>query len=117
MSNFKYFKPEEIEGLDPELVAKLDTARHVAGIPFVITSGRRTVDENEKATGIDRSAHIKGLAVDLRLEDKPESYSRYLLVNALLSAGFKRIGIYDHHIHVDIDNTLPTPRIWIGTSH
>lgn len=117
VSTWRYFKDSEVIGLEPELVSKLDSARHIAGVPFVITSGRRTVDENEKATGVDRSAHIKGLAVDLRLPDSPESLARFLMVNALLQAGFKRVGVYDHHLHCDIDNSLPTPRMWIGTSH
>lgn len=115
--SWKYFKDDEVAGLENELVAKLDTARHVAGVPFIITSGRRTVDENEKATGVDRSAHIKGLAVDLRLEDGPASLNRFLIVNALLQAGFKRIGVYNAHVHCDIDDSLPTPRMWIGESH
>ena len=114
MNTWKYFSDEEVAGLDPELVSKLDSARHVAGIPFTITSGKRSPEENEKAMGVDGSAHVRGLGVDLRIKD---SYERYLMVNALLSAGFKRLGVYDKHIHADIAQDLPTPRIWIGVSH
>jgi len=35
---------------------------------------------------------------------------------ALLQAGFRRIGIYDKHIHADIDKTLPQDVMWWGVS-
>lgn len=109
-----FFKPEEIEGLDLELVAKLDWARGRSGIPFIITSGKRTPEENERAMGVDASAHIKGLAVDLRCNN---SQDRYKMVQALLLAGFKRLGVYNAHIHADSDPDLPQDVCWIGVSH
>ena len=42
MSNYKYFRDEEIKNLDLEFVAMLDKARHVSGVPYTITSGYRT---------------------------------------------------------------------------
>src|SRR5437764_536052 len=63
---YKWFKPEEVEGLDEEFVAKLDQARNLAGFPFVIASGFRTPEKNESIIGAVRdSSHLKGLAVDL----------------------------------------------------
>lgn len=109
-----FFTQAEIEGLDTELVAKLDWARGRSGIPFIITSGRRTPEENERAMGVDASAHIKGLAVDLRCSD---SESRYKMLNALFLAGFKRLGVYDKHIHADLDPGLPQDVCWVGVSH
>lgn len=109
-----FFTKEEVEGLDPEFVAKLDWARGRAGVPFVITSGKRTPEENERVTGVDASAHIKGLAVDLRVTD---SIQRKKMVHALLLAGFNRIGIYDKHCHVDVDPDLPQDVMWVGVSH
>lgn len=106
----KYFTDEEIKGLDMELVAKLDMARGRAGIPFVITSGRRTEAENSATDGAKNSAHLRGLAVDLKCED---SHSRCLIVMALIQAGFRRLGIYDAHIHCDLDSTLPQPVMWL----
>lgn len=109
-----YFKPEEIEGLDAELVAKLDWARGRSGVPFIITSGRRTPEDNERVMGVDASAHIKGLAVDLRCSD---STARYKMLQALLLVGFKRLGVYDKHLHCDLDPDLPQEVVWIGVSH
>jgi zinc D-Ala-D-Ala carboxypeptidase len=110
----RYFKDAEIEGLDAELVAMLDWARGRSGVPFVITSGKRTPEQNERAMGVDASAHIKGLAVDLRCDNSPD---RYKMVQALLLAGFKRIGVYNAHVHVDRDPDLPQEVCWIGVSH
>lgn len=109
-----FFTEDEVQGLDPEFVAKLDWARGRAGVPFVITSGKRTPEQNERAMGVDASAHIKGLAVDLRCSD---SQVRFKMVNALLLAGFKRIGIYDKHVHCDLDPDLPQEVCWVGVSH
>jgi hypothetical protein len=105
----KHFRPNEIVGLDPVLVEMLDEAREVSAIPFFITCGFVT----EQGLHVSGSAHLRGKAVDLRC-----AYSnlRFLIVTALLSAGFKRIGLYDRHIHADIDTTLPQDVIWVGTS-
>lgn len=109
-----YFKPEEVEGLSPELVDKLNSARHVAGVPFVITSGKRSPSDNERAMGVEGSSHISGLAVDLRVED---GASRFAIVKGLLAAGFVRIGAYDKHVHADLDATKHQFVMWVGTSH
>lgn len=109
-----YFKDSEVEGLDPELVSKLDTARKVAGVPFVITSGKRAPEENERAMGVEGSAHISGKAVDLRV---PGSRERFLMLKGLFAAGFTRIGVYNAHIHVDTDSTKDPDVVWVGVSH
>jgi zinc D-Ala-D-Ala carboxypeptidase len=109
-----FFTDAEIEGLDSELVAKLDWARGRSGVPFVITSGKRSEDHNETVGGVKDSAHTRGLAVDLRCAD---GEVRYKMLNALFLAGFKRIGIYDKHIHADLDPSLPQEVAWVGISH
>lgn len=105
--DWKYFKPEEVEGLDDEFVAKLDQARHIAGIPFVITSGFRTPEKNQSIIGaVPNSAHLKGLAVDLRVENTHEVA---LICDAAKAVGITRRGIYFDkslkpvHIHLDVD--------------
>ncbi len=116
MNAWAYFKPGEVEGLETEVVAKLDMARHRAGVPFVITSTRRTPEQNLAAGGVSDSAHLKGLAADLHVED---SASLFHMVDGLIYAGFKRlvIGIKIdvdgkvayHNLHCDLDDSLPTP--------
>lgn len=97
----KHFKPEEVEGLVPELVDRLDQARELAGFPFRITSGRRTPDQNTAAGGVGDSSHLAGLAVDLAAPADPEPRERMLW--ALGRAGFRRVFTYTRHVHVDVD--------------
>lgn len=117
MTRWAYFSEKEVEGLDSELVSKLDTARKAAGIPFVITSGKRTVEqETALKGGVRDSAHIKGLAVDLECGS---DQNLFLMLRGLMAAGFERIGVYHdaklipRHIHVDIDTSLPPKVVWL----
>ena len=111
-----HFSEEEVEGLDPTLVSMLDWTRESLGLPIVITCGRRSPEENEAVGGVADSAHLKGLAVDLRC---PDSHYRFLLTKALLTAGFTRIEQGTEHIHVDlmVDDRHPKEVMWLGISH
>lgn len=118
MSQYTYFSDKEIEGLDAELVAGLDRARHQAKIPFIITCGVRTKGENDSLVvngAVPDSAHMAGHAVDLRCKN---SSDLFLIVKALLDAGFNRIVIgiksgattideFYHNVHVDNDVNKP----------
>lgn len=107
MSQYKWFTDDEVKGLQDEFVKKLDIARGLAGIPFVITSGFRTPAANQSVIGaVPDSSHLKGLAVDLRVRSSREAA---LIMDSAKSAGIDRRGIYvdsywnPRHIHIDID--------------
>ena len=87
-----------------ELLEKLEYARNLAGIPFVITSGYRCEKHNREVGGVAGSAHTKGMAVDIRCNS---SATRFKLLKALFAAGFKRIELAPTWIHVDTDPTKP----------
>jgi len=115
MNQLTYFKPEEVEGLEPEVATKLDQARHIAQVPFIITSTRRSPEKNTSVGGSKNSAHLRGLAVDLAV---PDSETLFHMVSALLQAGFERLvigvridggKIVYHNLHCDLDSSLPTP--------
>ena len=110
---WRHFTDEEVEGLDPKLVEMLDRARGFSHYPFIITSGKRTALQNDAAGGVSDSSHLRGLAVDLRCRG---SQARFDMISSLLLAGFRRIGAYDRHLHVDCDETLPQAVLWVGTS-
>lgn len=114
MSKWKFFSETEVKGLDEKLVSKLDSAREIANFPFLITSGLRTCAANQAAMGVEASSHLSGKAVDLAVTD---SRQRFLMVRALLAAGFRRIGAYDRHVHVDTDETKDLDVLWVGVSH
>lgn len=104
---YRHFTEEEVEGLNEEFCALLDRARHVADVPFVITSGLRSPEKNNSVIGaVPDSAHLKGLAVDLRVSNSQE-VSR--IVQGCIAMGIERIGIYVDknmqpvHLHVDVD--------------
>jgi len=110
MNNWTYFKQEEVQGLDLELVAMLDRARGLAGVPFVITSGLRTQDQNESlANSVKDSSHLTGNGVDLACED---STTRFKMLRGIILAGFKRIGVYAKHLHCDNAASLPQEVCW-----
>lgn len=77
---------------------RLNDARHLARVPFVITSGYRCEKHNKDVGGSLTSAHRLGLAVDIAC---PDSHTRYRIIIGLIGAGFKRIGIGKNFIHVD----------------
>jgi len=106
VQTYTYFNADEVKKLDPELCAMLDLARARAGVPFVITSGFRTADDNHQCGGAGHSSHCEGLAVDLGLagfeEGEERDHARRLIRRGLELAGFNRYGAYPMHIHIDI---------------
>lgn len=113
----KYFNISEFDSPDqpgsgaymnPDFLKKLDKAREKAGIPFRINSGYRTEAHNRKVGGVNDSAHLKGLAVDI--STTPET--KEIIYNSLKSVGFVRFGIGGNFIHVDDDLTKPNPAVW-----
>ena len=108
---YHFFSDEEVKGLDRELCAMLDQARHHANTPFILTS---TLRSPESSIGVKDSAHLTGKAVDIRITD---SVARFKIVRGLILAGFTRIGVYDKHAHADIDETKPQNVMWLGESH
>ena len=107
---YTYFTNKEVKGLDERFIHWLEVARCLADVPFVITSGKRTKKKNE---GAKNSAHFRGLAVDIRCST---STKRWKILDALFEVKFRRIGIYDRHIHVDADPSLPQRVVWTGIS-
>lgn len=100
--------------MDPSFLRLLDEARDCAGIPFVITSGFRTVDYNREliAKGLPasrNSSHLLGLAADIEVTN---SQDRFIIIDSLMEVGFTRLGIGKNFIHCDIDEMKPENRIW-----
>lgn len=94
---------EDWEEMDRIFMEGIDEARDIAGFPFHITSGFREGD---------KGAHGRGLAVDIKA---PGNWERMEIVKALLEVGTPRIGVYDLHVHADMDSRLP-PGMWGGIS-
>jgi len=92
--------PNSGKNMDINFVYKLEHAREIAGIPFKITSGYRTKEHNAEVGGVPNSSHLIGFAADIAVSSGNE---RYVILNALIKAGFKRIGVAKTFIHCDTD--------------
>ncbi|HDZ68906.1 MAG TPA: peptidase M15 [Phycisphaerales bacterium] len=88
----------------------LDDAREIAQVPFVITSGYRTLKYNVKIGGTVNSSHCKGFAADIAVQG---SKSRCKILRGLILAGFTRIGIGTDFIHADNDPGKPGEVTWL----
>ena len=107
---YTYFSDKEADGLNPDLMAMLDIARGKAGVPFFITSGLRTAEQNSGLqNAVSDSSHLTGHAVDLLCTD---SVTRFAMLSGLLEAGFNRLGIYKNHIHCDNDPSKDPKVCW-----
>ena len=104
----KYFKDIEYK-MDVDFLAKLDEAREYAEIPFIINSAYRNPEHKESIKN-PTSSHIKGLAVDIKAKD---SRTRGIILEALRSVGFTRIGIAKTFIHVDLDYSKSQNVTWL----
>lgn len=111
-----YFKESEfackhcgVSKMNPDTIEKLNKARELAGIPFIITSGYRCEAHNRAVGGKSEGAHTSGHAVDIKADT---SRPRFLIIDALIKAGFTRIGIAKTFIHVDDDPGKDQKVMW-----
>ena len=121
---YKYFKLSEFDSpdrpgsgelMEHEVVQALDIARDIYGFPMVVSSGFRTIQYNRSLIELGypaspNSSHLLGWAVDLVV---PDSSRRFLMLEALLDAGFHRIGLGQSFIHVDLDPNKPSNVLWV----
>jgi len=101
----KYFKPSDFackcgcgfNDMKPDFLSRLINAREFSGVPYVINSGCRC-EQHNKDVGSTSQNHVIGRAVDIKAKD---SRTRFKILRGLIKAGFTRIGIHEHFIHVD----------------
>lgn len=104
LKHFSIEKDPNMVGLDIKLLSLLDNARTMADIPFVITSGKRNIEENVRVGGVANSSHLDGQACDIQCRNSEEAFH---IIKGAIVAGFKRIGLGNGHIHLDIDPSKP----------
>lgn len=115
----KHFSPKEFDSPDVagsgvnmnvEFVKMLDKVREVSGVILHVNSGFRSAEHNAKVGGKLNSAHTRGLAADVRADN---STDRFKIICAAAMTGFKRIGIGENFVHLDMDYELPQGVLWL----
>lgn len=111
-----YFTRKELECkccgvclISDDLLGRLNHAREIAGIPIVLNSAYRCEKHNDAVGGSPTSSHVRGKAVDIRITNNNQ---RFIILNALLQAGFTRLGVGSNFIHVDCDEKKAQNVIW-----
>lgn len=75
---------------NPITLNAVTDARIIAGIPFIVRSWCRCEKHNKAQGGKENSAHLTGEAVDIAFKNSNECF---VIIRALLDAGFVRLGI------------------------
>ena len=95
--------------MHPETLCKLNNARHIAGIPFVLNSAYRSPAHDRARGRSGTGAHTLGRAVDIRCHADD---TRWKIITAAIEAGFTRIGVADSFVHVDDSPTHAQGVVW-----
>ena len=116
MTELKYFKWSDFacnccagNHTNPESAKRLDKAREISGVPFIVNSAYRCEVHNQDV-GSKSSVHPGGYAFDIKATD---SRSRYNILKGMQKAGFTRIGIAKTFIHCDDDPSKASDVIWV----
>ena len=118
MITSKHFKEIEFQRTTPSCslqdmkqstMNKLDAARDIAGVPFVINSAFRTIEHEKRQGRAGTSSHTTGRAVDIRCN---ADSNRFKIIDALIKSGFNRIGVHKTFIHADDSETHTKNVIW-----
>jgi uncharacterized protein YcbK (DUF882 family) len=89
---------------------RIEYARLLADVPFVVNSGFRCDKHNREVGGSEGSPHTRGLAMDIRVHG---SRDRFLILKALVLMDFVRIGIGKNFIHADLDRERDQKVAWM----
>lgn len=84
--------------IDSRLLKGIVLLRIMLNKPIYITSGYRCKKENERVKGYRTSYHMLGMAADIKVKD----ISIKELADIAKDIGFKGIGEYKKHLHLDI---------------
>ena len=95
--------------MSQQFLDRLDYARDVAGVPFLIDSGWRCKKHNKEVGGVDDSEHTTGEGADIRATG---SHTRFRIIYGAILAGFTRIGIGKTFVHLGGSFLHPQEVAW-----
>jgi uncharacterized protein YcbK (DUF882 family) len=98
--------------IDSHLLFILEELQDDCPVKFIITSGARCKAHNKAVGGVESSAHVSGLAVDIAINN---SWERYHILRSLCQewTDVVRIGVARDFIHMDIDKNKPQEVVWL----
>lgn len=110
-SEFQRCTPSSsLQDMNQQTMNRFDTARDLAGIPFVINCAYRSSAWDKAKGRTGTGSHTIGRAIDIRCNT---DRNRFIIIAALLKAGFTRIGIAKTYIHAD-DSPLHSENVaWL----
>lgn len=111
----EFVSPDTLEeDMSYDLLKFLEALREYCGFPVVINSAYRSPDHNAAVGGSEDSSHLRGLAADVKCIS---SFQRWKILSFVMNwqgAGrIIRVGIARTFIHIDIDNSLLSPVMWV----
>lgn len=99
-----------INEMNPGSVDRLQVARELAGVAFVMNRAFSCPSHNQRVGGSTSSAHLSGFGFDIACAHDGH---RWKIVQGLIDAGFTRIGIRKDFIHADDDPAKNQERLWV----
>lgn len=99
-----------LQDMKQSTMNRFDTARDLAGIPLVINCAYRSSEWDRSKGRSGTGAHTTGRAIDIRCNT---DRNRFLIIDALIKAGFTRIGIAKTFIHADDSPTHSQQITWL----
>ena len=96
--------PENIKKNIIELINNLQVIRDEVKVPISITSGYRSPEHNAKVKGAKDSQHVKGTAVDFKVQGLTPKQVAPIVERLIKEGKIKQggIGIYPSWVHYDI---------------
>ena len=96
--------PENIKKNVIELIHNLQVIRDEVKVPISITSGYRSPEHNAKVKGAKDSQHVKGTAVDFKVQGLTPKQVAVIVERLIKEGKIKQggIGIYPSWVHYDI---------------
>ncbi len=98
--------------MDPVFLKNLDRLRALCGFPIYINSGYRSPEHSIEKVKEKPGTHSKGIAVDI---EALTDYEKNRILKYAIQLGFKGIGIYPQHIHLDTRKAKTV--LWVQTKY